>query len=212
MLKADLHIHTKYSMDCNSNLEDIISRCLKVGINCIAIADHGNIEGALQLQNMAPFKVIIAEEILTPKGEIMGMFLKESIPSGLSLDEAIRRIKAQNGLINVPHPFDNFRGSGLGNHIEEISDRVDVVEVFNARSPFPWGQSRARAFADKYNLPASAGSDAHTINEIGKTFIEMPTFDDSNGFLESLAKGEIHGHRTNPLCHFRSLWARLNKQ
>lgn len=198
-------------MDCNSNLEDIISRCLKVGINCIAVADHGNIEGALQLQSIAPFKVIVAEEILTPDGEIMGMFLKEPISSGLSIDEVITKIKAQNGLVNIPHPFDNFRGSGLGSRIEDISDKIDLVEVFNARSPFPWGQSRASAFANKYHLPESAGSDAHSINEIGKTFIEMPTFEDKDGFLVSLAKGKIHSHRTNLLCHFRSLWARLNK-
>jgi len=77
MLRADLHIHTRYSMDCNTPLERIISRCLEMQINCIAVADHGTVEGALEIQQMAPFQVIVAEEILTPHGEIMGMFLKE---------------------------------------------------------------------------------------------------------------------------------------
>ena len=77
MLKADLHIHTRYSMDCQTPLEKIIERCQELGINCIAIADHGTAEGGLELQKIAPFKVIVAEEILTTHGEIMGMFLKE---------------------------------------------------------------------------------------------------------------------------------------
>ena len=96
MLKADLHIHTKYSFDCDTPLEQIINRCLEVGISCIAIADHGTIEGGLKMQSIAPFSVIVAEEILTPYGEIMGMFLKEGIPSGLSIEQVISRIRAQD--------------------------------------------------------------------------------------------------------------------
>ena len=94
LLKADLHIHTQYSMDCSMSLKKIIDRCLEIGIDCIAVADHGTIEGALEMQSIAPFKVIVAEEILTHHGEIMGMFLREWIPSGLSVPETISRIKA----------------------------------------------------------------------------------------------------------------------
>ena len=89
MLKADFHIHTKYSMDSQSELEDIIKRCQKLGINCIAIADHDAVEGGLLMQKIAPFKVIVAEEILTFSGEVMGMFLKERIASGIPLEKAI---------------------------------------------------------------------------------------------------------------------------
>ena len=89
LLKADLHIHTEYSMDCNTPLKKLIDRCLELGINCVAIADHGTIEGALRMQSIAPFPVIVAEEVLTPDGEIMGVFLKEGIPSGLSVEQVI---------------------------------------------------------------------------------------------------------------------------
>ena len=111
MLKADLHIHTKYSMDCDMPLEKIINRCLETGINCITIADHGTIEGALEMQRLAPFTIIIAEEVLTHHGEIMGMFLKEPIPSGQSVEETISQIRAQGGLVCIPHAFDLFRPS-----------------------------------------------------------------------------------------------------
>ena len=213
MLKADLHIHTEYSMDCSMPLEQVISRCLETGINCIAIADHGTAEGALKMQDIAPFTVIVAEEILTPDGEIMGMFLKETIPSGLSAEQTISRIKAQGGLVCIPHPFDMFRKSALDSEvIEEVAEQIDVIEVFNSRSLLPGASTKAQVFAEKYGIAKSAGSDAHTPNEIGNAYIEMPEFNGRDDFLQALAKGKVFGRRTNPLVHFSSTWARLRKQ
>jgi predicted metal-dependent phosphoesterase TrpH len=213
LLKADLHIHTKYSIDCTTPLEKIISRCLELGINCIAIADHGTAEGGLKMQAMAPFPVIVAEEILTPYGEIMGMFLKETIPSGLSVEETISRIRAQGGLVNIPHPFDSIRHSALnGKIVEEIVEHIDLMEVFNARSLFTADSTKAQAFAQKHGIVQSAGSDAHTLPEIGNAYVEMPEFNGRDDFLQALAQGKIHGHRTNPAVHFFSNWARLKKQ
>jgi len=213
LLKADLHIHTKYSMDCNTPLKEIISRCKEVGINCIAVADHGTIEGALKMQSIASFKVIVAEEILTPHGEIMGMFLKEGIPSGLSVEETISRIRAQDALICIPHPFDTLRQSALGDSvIEKIAEQIDVVEVFNARTLLYRYSTKALAFAEKYGIPGSAGSDAHTPNEIGNAYIEMDEFNGKDDFIQALARGKICGHRTSLLTHFGSAWARLKKR
>ena len=152
-MKADLHIHTRYSMDCETPVDKIISRCQDLGINCIAIADHGIAEGALKMKNLAPFTVIVAEEMLTPHGEIMGMFLSETIPSGLSVEETISRIKAQDGLVCIPHPFDTIRGSALDSNImKEIVSQIDVIEVFNARNPFRDGSTKAQAFAQELKL------------------------------------------------------------
>ena len=213
MLKADLHIHTKYSMDCNTSLEEIISRCQETGINCIAIADHDTIEGALEMQKIAPFPVIVAGEILTPQGEIMGMFLKERVPIGLPIEEAISRVKAQGALVCIPHPFDTFRGLRLDeNGLEELVGQIDIIEAFNARSPFSWPTTKARVFAEKHDIAKSAGSDAHTLGEIGHTHVEMPEFKDKDDFLQALAKGKIIGSKTSPLVHFHSIWARLKKQ
>jgi len=210
LLKADLHIHTEYSMDCNTPLEKIINRCLKIGINCIAIADHGTAEGALKMQSLAPFEVIVAEEILTPYGEIMGMFLKETIPSGLSVEQTISRIKAQGALVNIPHPFDAFRGLRLGSReLEALVDQIDAIEVFNAREPFRKPSAKAQAFARKYDIPGTVGSDAHTIGEIGNAYIEMPEFNGRDDFLQVLRAGKVLGHRTNPLIHFVTAWAKL---
>jgi len=213
LLKADFHIHTKYSMDCNTPLDKIINRCLEVGINCIAIADHGTAEGALKMQGLAPFKVIVAEEILTPHGEIMGMFLKETIPSGLSVEQTISQIRAQGGLVCIPHPFDTFRLSALDNKIvEEIVDQIDAIEVLNSRTILLRDLTKAQTFAQKYSIHRSAGSDAHTLGEIGNAYVEMTEFNGRDDFLNALAKGKVFGHRTNPLIHFNSLAQKLKSR
>jgi predicted metal-dependent phosphoesterase TrpH len=213
LLKADLHVHTEYSLDCNTPLEKIADRCIEKGINCVAIADHGTAEGALKLRETAPFTVIVAEEILTPSGEIMGMFLNETIPSGLSVAETISRIKAQGGLVCIPHPYDILRSSALHNHIiEEITDQIDIIEVLNARVMLPQNSAKARAFARKHGIAQGAGSDAHTLLEIGNAYVEMPEFGGKDDFLDALRKGKIRGHMTNPLIHFASIWTKLRKR
>jgi predicted metal-dependent phosphoesterase TrpH len=200
-------------MDCNTPLEKIIERCLELEINCIAIADHGTAEGGLKMQSLAPFKVIVAEEILTPHGEIMGMFLKETIPSGISVEEAISRIKSQGGLVNIPHPFETMRGSALNAKvIEEIAREIDVFEVLNSRSPFEKNTARALAFAEEHGIPKSAGSDAHTVQEIGNAYLEMPEFNSSEDFLQSLTEGKICGRRSSPAMKVFSTWAKVKNQ
>lgn len=210
MLKADLHIHSKYSLDCDTPLEKIIARCQELGINCIAIADHGTTEGALKLKEIAPFEVIVAEEVLTPEGEIMGMFLKETISSGQPLDDVIRQIKAQGGLVCAQHPYDTLLRPGLGGKVmDRIADRIDLVEVLNARTTLPQSSRKSLAFAEKHNLPGGAGSDAHTVSEIGNAYIEMPDFADKEGFLNSLRQGKIGGHLSGIFVHFNGLGRRL---
>ncbi|MFC1940498.1 PHP-associated domain-containing protein [Chloroflexota bacterium] len=212
MLKADFHIHTEYSMDCNTSLQEIIDRCVETGINCIAVSDHDSIEGALKMQGLAPFPVIVAGEILTPQGEVMGMFLKEEVPIALPIEQAIARIKAQDALVCLPHPFDTFRGLRLdGKRLEALAEQVDIIEVFNARSPLLRHSTKARAFARKYNIPEIAGSDAHTPGEIGSTYVEMREFNGKDDFLQALRKGKIHRHRSSLLVHFSSTWTKLKK-
>jgi predicted metal-dependent phosphoesterase TrpH len=211
LLKADLHIHSEYSMDSKTKLDQIIRTCEKKNINCIALSDHGAIEGALKLQKIAPFKVIIAEEILTTRGEIMGMFLSELVPSGLSIEESIRRIKEQGGLLCAQHPFDKFRPDALkADVMDEIAGQIDFVEVFNSRNPLKSSSQMAKEFAEKHNLPGSAGSDAHMAFEIGNAYVEMPEFNTKEEFLMSLRKGKVYGKQSSPLSRLGSFWAKIS--
>jgi len=200
-------------MDCNTTLEEIMRACQKKNINCIAIADHGAIEGALQMQRIAPFYVIVAEEILTTRGEIMGMFLKELVPSGLSIEESIRRIKEQGGLLCAQHPYDKIRPDSLKKEVmDEIAGQIDLVEVFNARNPLLRSSKLAHQFAVEHHLPGCAGSDAHAEYEIGNAYVEMPEFQNQGDFLKALNQGKVFGHRTTPLSRLSTVWARLRKK
>jgi predicted metal-dependent phosphoesterase TrpH len=210
LVKADFHIHSEYSMDCSTPLDQIIKTCQRKKINCIALTDHGSIKGALQLQKTAPFQVIVGEEILTTRGEIMGLFLQEVIPSGLSIEESIRRIKAQGGLFCAQHPFDKIRPDALkADVMDEIADQIDVVEIFNSRNPLKRSSEMAREFALNHNLPGTAGSDAHAAFEIGNAFIEMPEFKDKIEFLKALRQGKVTGKRASPLGRINSIWAKI---
>ncbi|MBE0415303.1 MAG: PHP domain-containing protein [Dehalococcoidia bacterium] len=222
MIKADLHIHTAYSPDSNTPLERIITRCLEIGINCIAITDHNTIAGALEMKRLAPFgrqvepslrlKVIVGEEIQTLTGEIIGYFLSEEVPRGLPAEEAAYRIKEQGGAVCIPHPFDSFRSSALRRQsLEALVPYIDIIEVFNSRLLLPRQNAMAHRFAQAHGLLSSAGSDAHTSFEIGNTYVEMPEFNDKGQFLLALAKGDVVGRRANPWVHLWSNWARLEK-
>jgi len=212
LIKADLHVHTCYSVDCLTPLERIADRCLEIGINCIAVADHNTIAGALKLREIAQFKVIIAEEVLTPVGEIMGLFLKETIPRGLSPRETISRIRSQGGLVGIPHPFGRSLPWNANPLISaEVLSQVDIIEAFNSRTPFSSSNARSWQLAKEQGKAASAGSDAHTLGEIGQAYVEMPEFNGPDDFLNSLAQGKIFGQKSSYLAHFASTWARIRK-
>ena len=202
-------------MDCRTSLSKIVNRCLKIGINCIAVADHGTITGALKLKEIAPFQVIVAEEILTPSGELMGLFLKEKIPSGLPPGETITRIRSQGGLVAIPHPLGQTPFSSLRtkqNNLarsETIVSQVDIIEVFNSRTLLPNSSTKAWELVNKYGLAASAGSDAHTPGEIGNAYVEMPEFNNPDDFVHCLSQGKIFGQRSNPFVYFATAWARI---
>jgi len=194
-------------------LEKIIARCLEVGISCLGVADHNTLAGALKMKEIAPFSIIPGEEILTQSGEVIGFFLTEEIPAKLSMKETIERIKAQGGLVCIPHPYDRLRYSAFKNRVlDDIMPYVDIIETFNARSLSPRSSTRALELARKYGKPASAGSDAHTLSEIGNAYVEMQDFNDKEEFMASLADGKISGSKSNPLIHFVSTWNRLKKR
>lgn len=208
MLRADLHIHTCYSMDCTTSLEALIRRCQRKGINCIAITDHGTCAGGLKAREMAPFPVIVGQEVLTQEGELLGFFLEKDIPTGLPYREAAARILEQGGVVGVPHPFDHMARHSLGpEQIEALLPDIQVLEGFNARSLRP--QEQVMEFGRRLDLALSAGSDAHSLWEVGNGYIEMPPFSTPQEFVASLSQGRIGGHRTPLWVHGVSAWQHL---
>ena len=214
MLKADLHMHTHYSPDSEMSPERLVQRCLKVGLNCIAVTDHNTVAGALEVRDAAPFVVIIGEEVGSSEGEITGLFLKETIPRGLSPLETATRVKEQGGLVSIPHPFDRFRRSVISRRaLEEILPLADIVEVFNSRNNLDADNQEAYRLAEEHGLLASGVSDAHTPMELGRTYIEMPEFDGTpEGFKDALAQARIVGRRMNPLIHVLTTFTKVKKR
>jgi predicted metal-dependent phosphoesterase TrpH len=166
--------------------------------------------GALEVAAIAPFRVILSEEINSTEGEIIGWFLRESIARGLTPEETVRAIRAQGGLVCVPHPFDRLRRSPLKTSaLLHILPDVDAVEAFNARTTFRADNRRSRAFARRHGKILSAGSDAHWHPELGTTYVTMPDFEGPGDFLDALRAGRIHGEIANPLVHIVSTIAKV---
>jgi predicted metal-dependent phosphoesterase TrpH len=209
-MKVDMHLHTCYSKDTTLSLETIIETCRRRDLDGVAITDHNTIAGALALKEIAPFLVIVGEEIDTTKGEILGFFLKEEIPGGLIPEEAVARIREQGGLVGVSHPLDRLRRSAMGRKaLLDILDELDFLEGFNSRVTFPSDNRKTQALAQAKGLPITAGSDAHTAYEIGRAYVEMPNFNSPEDFLESLAQGRIVGQLTPFWIHIVTTLTRL---
>jgi predicted metal-dependent phosphoesterase TrpH len=204
-MKIDLHTHTLCSKDSCNQYDRIVAAVRAAGLDGIAVTDHNEFRGALEMQRRAPFLVIAAEEIKTNAGEIIGLFLQEWIPPGLDPLETVRRIREQGGLVYVPHPFDELRGSKLERSaLNLIRPHIDVLEVYNARNALPVFNSRALSYAREHDLLAGAGSDAHTYAEYGRAYVDIPPFAGGGEFLESMRQGRWKGRLSTPLVHFRT--------
>ena len=175
-MRADFHMHTYYSRDCATSPETLVARALRMGLGCIAVTDHNTIRGGQVAAKIAPFPVIVASEVKTTHGEITGLFLTEEVPRGLSPMETVERIKAQGGLVSIPHPYDSVRTSVLSaDAMVEVLPHADIIEAFNARNVFQWrGRTREgrrrRARARRHGrqrLTSSVGAGVHVHGDAG---------------------------------------------
>jgi PHP domain/Glycosyltransferase Family 4 len=195
LIDVDLHMHTDHSGDCATPVEVLLATAREQGLGAIAVTDHNEISGALEASAQAAaagVKVIVAEEVKTAgQGEVIGLFIKEKIPRGMSLEETVAEIKRQGGLVYVPHPFDRMHSVPDYEHLLKIVEDVDAIEVFNPRVAIGAFNEEAARFAAKYRIPAGAGSDSHVAQGLGSVRIRMRDFDGPAEFLQSLRDAEI---------------------
>ncbi|MCW3028253.1 MAG: hypothetical protein JWN81_1464 [Solirubrobacterales bacterium] len=195
LIDVDLHMHTDHSPDCATPVEVLLATARAQGLGAIAVTDHNEISGALEARAQAPaagVNVIVAEEIKTAgQGEVIGLFIEEKIPRGLSLEETVAEIRRQGGLVYVPHPFDRMHSVPDYEHLLTILDDVDAIEVFNPRVAIGAFNDEAARFAAKYRIVAGAGSDSHVAQGLGSVRIRMRDFDGPTEFLQSLRDAEI---------------------
>jgi predicted metal-dependent phosphoesterase TrpH/glycosyltransferase involved in cell wall biosynthesis len=205
---ADLHMHTNWSHDCSTDPAELIDHAEAEGLGAIAVTDHNVFGGALETVDLARDRdliVIPGEEVKTnAQGEVIGLFLEQEIPRGLSFADTVAAIREQNGIVYVPHPFDRLHAipdpKTLHRHLADI----DVLEVYNARLLFEGFNDEALRFATKYNLTMGAGSDAHVLQGVGTGALRMRRFEDPEEFLLSLRTAEIL-RRPKSLAYLQSL-------
>ena len=192
-IHVDLHMHTDHSPDCATPVDTLLDTAKKVGLGAIAITDHNEISGALEARERANgIKVIVAEEVKTAdQGEVIGLFIEEKIPRGMTLQETIAEIRRQGGLVYVPHPFDRMHAVPDYEHLLDVVEEIDAIEVFNPRVAFSAFNEEAARFAAKYRIVAGAGSDSHVAQGLGSVKIRMRDFDGPEEFLESLRDADI---------------------
>lgn len=212
-LRTEFHCHTIYSKDSLVRPADLIAACRRKGIDRVIITDHNSIAGALKAQQLAPERVIIGEEIMTTKGEILAAFLTEEIPAGLTPRETLRRLKEQGAFISVSHPFDFTRGGHWQEaDLLEILPQIDAIETFNARCLLPRMNRRAAQFADRHGIPSTVGSDAHTLFELGRATLTLPNFKSGDDLRRVIHAGIPQTHRTGIFARVASRYAVIRKK
>ena len=193
LIDVDLHMHTDHSYDCATPVEVLLAEARQRGLGAIAVTDHNEVSGALEARAKASgIKVIVGEEVKTAaQGEVIGLFIEERIPRGMTLEATIAEIHRQGGIVYVPHPFDRMHSVPDYAHLLAVLDEIDAIEVFNPRVAISEFNEEAVRFAAKYRIPAGAGSDAHVPQGLGSVRIRMRDFSGPEEFLESLRDADI---------------------
>ncbi len=211
-LRVDFHCHTGASRDSLTTPEKLIAACRRRGLDRVVVTDHNTIAGALAAHALDPQRVIVGEEIMTTRGELLAAFVTEAIPKGLSPEDAIRRLRLQGAFISVSHPFDAMRnGSWRLPDLLEILPLVDAIEVFNARCMSATYNEQAADFARQHDIPGTAGSDGHAAFELGAGALVLAPFRDADGLRKGIRQGRVVGRRSPWWVHFASMVARSQK-
>ncbi|HSK50110.1 MAG TPA: PHP domain-containing protein [Solirubrobacterales bacterium] len=197
LIEVDLHMHTDHSGDCATPVEVLLQTARDRGLGAIAITDHNEVSGALEARRIAAeryddLKVIVAEEVKTAEqGEVIGLFLEEKIPKGMTMAETIAAIREQGGLVYVPHPFDRFHSVPDYEHLMDIVEEIDILEVFNPRVAVTAFNEEAVRFARKYRIVPGAGSDSHVAQGLGSVRQRIHDFEGPAEFLEAMRDADI---------------------
>ena len=214
MWNVDLHAHTIYSKDCLTHTAKIIEQARRIGLDKLAITEHNRLDGALAAKEMAPDLVIVGEEIMTTEGEVIAYFVEKEVPRGLSPTETLARLRDQGAIISIPHPLDSLRRSAMRlESVLAIIEEVDALEVLNARCVRTRDNDAAAALAKKFDKLVTAGSDAHTLFELGRCTMSMPPFEDNAvSFKKALQQATPQGAVSPFWPHLVSTYAKWHKK
>lgn len=185
MLRVDLHLHSYFSHDGQSSLQQLIDRARECDLDRLALTDHNTVEGALELARIAPALAIVGEEAKTREGEVIGLFITGRLPPFMRPEEVMDLIHSMGGLVYIPHPLDRDRSHFRADRVVDLADRIDIIEIYN-----PWcdasANDAAAALAHDLDKVRATGSDAHSARELGRSWMEIEEYRDVPDFLEKL--------------------------
>ena len=192
-IRLDTHTHCESSPDSETPVAEQARAIKALGLDVVCATDHNTIEGALRLRELADgFRVVIGEEVSTREGELIGLFLERPVPRDRSAEETIAAIHDQGGLVCVPHPFSHNRPAHLRREtLDRLWPQVDAIEIWNARESVADDNRKAETFARERNIPGAVGSDAHTVADLGRAWLECPDFAGPEDFLDALRAGVV---------------------
>lgn len=211
-ISLEFHCHTHASKDSLTRPADLVSAARRKGIDRVVITDHNSIAGALEARTIDPELIIVGEEIMTNKGEILAAFIQEHVPADLTPQETIQRLKEQGAFISVSHPFDKLRKGGWKeNELLEILPYVDAIEIFNSRCMFPRFNKSACEFAERHNISGTVGSDAHAAFELGRSLLYVDQFTSPQELRKVIRGAKVKVKRSPWWVHFISRYASMKK-
>ena len=194
-------------------MQTVLETYRKRGIDCAAITDHNEIEGALEAERLGIIRIIVGEEIMTTRGEIIGLFLTERIPPRMGPLETIEAIRTQGGIAMAPHPTDRLRGSALhASVLPEVAEHLDLVEIFNGRTILESDNASARRYQESNGLMACVGSDAHTEIELGGCWNEIEGFEGPQDFIAKMGAARLHTEKSPKRVHIYSTLAKVRSR
>jgi len=212
-VRVEFHCHTIASKDSLTRPADLVAAARRKGLDRVIVTDHNSIAGARAAQALDPELVIVGEEIMTSRGEILAAFVVEEIPAQLTPLETIRRLREQGAFISVSHPFDELRQGGWKEpDLLEILPLVDAIEVYNSRCMRPVFNQRAKAFAETHNIPGTVGSDAHVAFELGRSVLVLDQFQGPDEMRQCIRQGRPETRWSPPWIHLTSRYAIIRKK
>lgn len=211
--RVEFHSHTIASKDSLLRPVDLVAAARRKGIDRVVVTDHNSIAGALEAQKLDPERIIVGEEIMTTRGEILAAYVTEEVPAGLSPQETIRRLREQGAFISVSHPFDRLRKGGWElSDLEEIVPLVDAIETFNSRCMSPRFNAEAEEFAHRNGIPRTVGSDAHAAFELGRSLLVVDPFHGPEELRAVIQRGVARVRWSPPWVHLVSRFATIRKK
>lgn len=210
-IKVEFHCHTVFSKDSLTRPEDLVKAARRIGLDRLIVTDHNSTGGAFAAQAIDPELVIIGEEIMTTRGELLASYMNEEIPPLLTPQETIKQLRQQGAFISVSHPMDPQRGWNKDDLLE-ILPGVDAIEVFNSRCMLATYNDLALAFAREYDIPGTVGSDAHVSYEVGRAILISPLFNNADELRAVIRQSHSLTRLSSPWIHFTSRYAVLMKK